>query len=35
VSLKSAFSLAIIKAINNSILFLVVAINYFLKLIRC
>jgi hypothetical protein len=35
VSLKSAFSLAVIKAINNSTLFSVVAINYSLKLIRC
>jgi hypothetical protein len=35
VSLKLAFSLAIIKAINNLTLFLMAAINYSLKLIRC
>ncbi len=33
-SLKSAFSLAVIKAINNLTLFLIVAINYSLKLTR-
>jgi hypothetical protein len=34
VNLKSAFSLTIIKAINNLTSFLVAAINCFLKLIR-
>ena len=34
-SLKSAFSLAVIKAINNSTLFLVAATNCSLKSIRC
>ena len=34
-SLKSAFSLAVIKAINNLTLLLMVAINYSLKLIKC
>ena len=35
ISLKSAFSLAVIKAINNSTLPLIAAINYSLKSIRC
>ena len=34
-SLKLAFSLVVIKAINNSILFLIAVTNYSLKLIRC
>jgi hypothetical protein len=34
VSLKSAFSLTVIKAINNLILFLIIAINCFSKLIK-